>query len=53
VKTAQNMLRDVEQTLLTARANADGARPPFMDHALAFLAATKADLLSADPASQF
>lgn len=49
---AQNMLRDVEQTLLIARANADAARPPFMEHALAFLTAAKSDLVSADPASQ-
>ncbi len=48
----QNMLRDIEQTLLTARANADSARAPFMDHALAFLTAARSDLLSADPASQ-
>ena len=43
-RAAQNILRDVELTLQTARANADANRPPFMDHALTFLGLAKADI---------
>lgn len=50
---ATNQLADVKNTLLTARANADANRPPFMDHALIFLGLARTELFAANPNNQF
>jgi len=46
-------LRDVKQTLETAKANADSARPGFMDHAFTFLNLAKGQLFTANPDNEF
>jgi hypothetical protein len=50
---AVNELRDIKSTLETAKANADSARPPFMDHALTFLDLARNEIISFNPKNQF
>jgi cytochrome c peroxidase len=50
---AVNELEDIKSTLETARANADAARPPFMDHALTFLGLARGELIAFNPKNQF
>jgi hypothetical protein len=50
---AVSELQDIKTTLQTAKANADSARVPFMDHALTFLALARGELLPVNPQNQF
>jgi len=50
---AQHDLATVKQTLIIANANADAARPAYLDSALVYLGLAKADLFTANPNNEF